>query len=431
MLKPTKKLVNSLPKILRQLPFGIQMSTASRTHNFPDWLEHVHTTPTYLTDVIETLTEREEIRESAREASRHSTHSSRTHRLVHLPSFLTKDSEKTSHYSISVGCQPEHRARNRYSNVEPYDRQRVVVEHGSAEPLGRYLNANWVRELAGGKWWIATQAPLPETVHAYLSVLLQPIVRAPAHSHPVFNSRADFNSKTSQIRTVVQLTQDFESGMRKAHVYFPPIVGESWIVEPEPGCNAPKLKVTLLSVKDIDEAHCVQSTVSIQPISPSHQDEGEPVVFRHLLYASWPDHGVPKRENRLALFKFIHLADSINRDLCDQPAESRDQLDSDPPIMVNCSAGIGRTGCFIAVSSLFRKYGFLPPSTSNLYDPSKDHLPLPPSPIGPLPAGFTRDLVAQEIDALREQRPGMLQRPSQVTLVYEMLMAAFASASTT
>ncbi|KAK7695088.1 hypothetical protein QCA50_002278 [Cerrena zonata] len=94
--------------------------------------------------------------------------------------------------------------------------------------------------------------------------------------------------------------------------------------------------------------------------------------------------------------------------------------------MVNCSAGIGRTGCFIAISSLFRKYGFLHPPTSSSYGPSKEIPPLPPSPLGPLPEEFTKDLVAQEVDSLREQRPGMVQRPSQVTIIYEMLMAAFA-----
>lgn len=396
---------------------------------FPDWLEHVHNTPTYVANVLEILAEREYTRESAREASRHTSHRSRTHRLVHLPSTLTNDSDKVKHYSISVACQPEHQEYNRYANVEPYDRTRVVVEHGGAEPSGRYLNASWVRELAGGKWWIATQAPLPETVHAYLSIILQPIARPPEQLHPAFSDHASV--KTSRIRTVVQLTKDFESGMRKAHVYFPPIVGESWIVEPEQNCDAPKLKVALVSVKDVDEAHCRESVVSIQPVSAAHQDEGEPVVFRHLLYAAWPDHGVPKREDRLALFQFVHLVDSINRDLSDQPPNNREHFDPDPPIMVNCSAGIGRTGCFIAISSLFRKYGFLPPPASLLHDPSKPTPPLPPSPIGPLPEEIAKDLVAQEVDSLREQRPGMVQRPSQVTIIYEMLSAAFARAQPT
>ncbi|KAK7695087.1 hypothetical protein QCA50_002277 [Cerrena zonata] len=234
---------------------------SSKQPKFPDWLEHVQKTPTYLEHVIEALSEREYIRENAREASRHSSHHSRAHRLVHLPSILTKSSAKVNYYSISVACQPDHLEYNRYTNIEPYDRTRVVVEHGCAEPSGRYLNASWVRELAGGKWWIATQAPLPATVHAYLSMLLQPISRPPSQLHPSFSDHT--SSQTSRIRTVVQLTQDCESGMRKAHVYIPPIVGESWIVEPEEKCDAPKVKVILLSVKDIDEAHCRESVVSI------------------------------------------------------------------------------------------------------------------------------------------------------------------------
>ncbi|CAL1694610.1 unnamed protein product [Somion occarium] len=402
------------------------MSASSEERKIPLWLEHCQSSPTHLSTVFETLASREHVRENARAASRHQSHPSRTHRLVHLPSTLTKDPENVNHYSVSIAWHPKYKDYNRYSDVEPYDRTRVVVGHGGAEPSGRYLNASWVRELSGGKWWIATQAPLPHTTHAYLSVLLQPISRPPPELHPTLSDHA--GTKTCRIRTVVQLTQNFEKGMRKAHVYFPPIVGESWIIEAEKGCTAPSVKVALLKVRNIDEAHCVESFVSIQPVSATHQDEGELVVFRHLLYGSWPDHGVPKHEDRDALLNFVYLVDSVNRDLSDQPTEIPEHLDPDPPIMVNCSAGIGRTGSFIAISSLLRTYGFLPPPASLLHDSSTGLPSLLPSPLGPLSDEIADDLVAQEIDALREQRPGMVQRPDQVTLIYDLLITAFIDA---
>ncbi|RPD64681.1 phosphatases II [Lentinus tigrinus ALCF2SS1-7] len=387
----------------------------------PAWLKRAHNAE-HISEVLQTLAKRERTRMAARAVSRHQSNPSKRHRMSHLVSSLAANSEHVAHYSISAGSDPSNEPLNRYADIYPYDRTRVVVCPGepnhecpNACTSGRYLNANWVRELAGGKWWIATQAPLPHTAHAFLSVILEGISPPPGSS--MSNLR-----HVNRVRTIVQLTQNLEGGMRKAHIYFPPVEGQSWVIEPGPEDRQDHpIQVTLTRSQTLDHAHCIQSVVTLQALSLTRVPVGEPVVFQHLLYASWPDHGVPAREDREGLLHFARIVDEANRDLSLYIGIA--DLDPNPPIMVNCSAGVGRTGAFIALCSLLRHYRLLSPPTAQ----ETKIPPLPPSPLGPLPEELQEDMVAQEIDSLREQRPGMVQRDDQVIMIYETLIAAFAS----
>lgn len=338
--------------------------------------------------------------------------------------------DPVAHYSIMIAHHPDNVVANRYSNIEPYDRTRVIVgdlkgSHcsvGAEGSKGRYFNASWVRELYGGKLWIATQAPLPRTAHVFLSAIVQPISTPPA------SLNSPHMHYPSRVRTIVQLTQNMERGRQKAHIYFPSTPGQSMLSNPDPTSDAPALKVTLLESKRINEACCVQSKVSIIPVTSTNPQDA--VVFTHLLYAAWPDHGVPEDEDRASLLAFVRLVDCINKNTSSLPLSS--EPDPDPPIMVNCSAGIGRTGSFIAMSSLLRAYHLLsvnPPSSTPLLLPQPlSSLPVPP--LGTLPKELQEDLIAQEIDSLREQRPGMVQRDEQIHLIYDILNQAFAGGGT-
>ena len=402
----------------------------------------------HLDAMLHLLASRESLRLTAREVSRFVE----TRAVYNTPHTLAANLlrqgvkfEFVDHYSIADGANGENNASNRYADVVPYDRTRVIVQWPSTDATtdkeedrkGRYLNANWVLEHQGKKWWIATQAPLRQTTHAFLSLILQPNV---CPSSALLSSHSDdiqSPAKTSRVRTVVQLTQDFEGGRRKADPYFPSDLGTSFLIPPEAGCDAPSLKVTLLATKAIEHAHCIQSTVSITPITypperilddttiDNENATDDEVVFQHLLYLSWPDHGVPNPQDCASLLAFIQLVESTNRDisLCTiHPGTSPNctctctLLDPDPPIIVGCSAGIGRTGTYIALSSLLRASGLLLPASR----PTPSSV-LPASPLGPLPNDAVNDMVVQEIDSLREQRPGMVQRAEQVALVYKVL----------
>ncbi|KAF9786765.1 protein-tyrosine phosphatase-like protein [Thelephora terrestris] len=353
----------------------------------PAWLQRAQE-PDYIERVLRVLEEREQLREEWRSASRPPYLGYPT---PEQPPASPQDKALIDFYSVSIGGHDDHRISNRYADIEPYDRTRL-------DPGGRYLNANWVRELHGKKWWIATQAPLSNTAYTFLSVLLEPV------SPP--------GLPASRVRTVVQLTKDVEGGRRKAHPYFPDTIGLSAVVREaqEQGVSDRSFEVTLIAKKIIEEAHCTQSTVVI---TPRLRDvaQGQPVTFNHMLYTAWPDHGVPEHKDHQALINFIAQVEKTNRM---QPSP-RD--DPDPPVMVNCSAGVGRTGAFIALSSLLRSLSCLPPAPIS----SQSQTPLPPSPLGPLPPEISEDLIVQEIDSCREQRPGMVQTAPQVIFLYPIL----------
>jgi protein tyrosine phosphatase len=417
---------------------------SSSTPSSSEWLSSI--TPSHRDIVCEILYERENKRDSARLTSKLPPKELEEAKYTrNLFGFLklTDNTNSRSHYSVAVAALPENIHYNRYLDVAPYDRTRVTVDHKQAE-LGEgseqqnrsdYLNASWVLERFGHKWWIATQAPLPVTAYAFLSIFLQPIPSPP-------KGLSASRPRLSRLRTIVQLTQNYEGGRRKADAYFPSHVGKSFIVSPDGADSTSALKVTLLRKRSIKEAHCVHSTIAITPITLLHLpvrshgsdgfdeldegdhygegDEKKTINIQHLLYTAWPDHGVPEPEDRAGLLTFLHLVDSTNRDVSLASQIDNKGPDSDPPIVVGCSAGIGRTGSFIALSSLLRSYGFLPPPV--FPTPSSA---LPRCPLGALPRALKDDLVAQEVDSLREQRPGMVQRDEQILLIYEILEAAF------
>ncbi|KAI0050605.1 phosphatases II, partial [Auriscalpium vulgare] len=369
----------------------------------PPWLRKAHDHD-HINHVLQVLADRERARSRARASSRPRADIQLKHRLPNVPALLHTKNPLSDHYSVAIACAPENRLCNRYSDIEPYDRTRVLAGR-------RYFNGNWVRERAGGRWAIATQAPLPHTAHEFLSLIagLDPGLRPPGEPHLAFH----------RVRTVVQLTPTHEDGRQKAHVYFPSTPGESWVIQPQQGDpSLPPLKVTLLKSEAMPTLRAVVSTISVSPLyngTPKYT-----VIFHHLLYHAWPDHGIPEPEDRASLVKFVRLVYSTN---ADTTGLAEQNPDPDPPVMVNCSAGVGRTGAFLAISSLLRTnnlLGFPPP-------PSTPSTPYPPTPL----AGFSQSYftakspVAQEVDSLREQRPNMVQRPEQTVLIYEVLIAGF------
>ncbi|KAG8781208.1 hypothetical protein FS842_004722 [Serendipita sp. 407] len=314
-------------------------------------------------------------------------------------------------YCTTVAEAPENARFNRYSNIMPYDRSRVIL------PSGAYVNASWVKELAGGRWTVATQAPLDRTVHSFLSMFLLPV--SPPQSSD--SSVAPEIPSVNRLRTIVQLTPNVEGRAQKAFKYFPNEIGEEIVWPPPPGVQSPPVKVKLVQVKspeeEKDEPSWIHSVLEL-----SHEGgQGPPHLVRHLHYLGWPDHGVPKDVR--SLLQFMMFVDACNTDSTHPDAA----VNPEPPIVVGCSAGVGRTGTYIALRSILHGEGLIqPPSEAKDTQPKAiwTGAPLQPSPLGAVKPEFSEDKIILEVDALREQRTMMVQTIEQIKFLYTTIAAA-------
>lgn len=341
-----------------------------------------------------------------------------------------REKERREYYNKMTGIQRENANCNRYPDVIPYDRTRVQIVpsviFGHSAQEGDYLNASWVREKWGGQWYIAAQAPLPDTFHSFLSLFFSTGARPPRDIAPEL-----YKGNNRRMRTIVQLTRAMEGGWVKAHPYFHASqVRKPFIVHPPPGSKAPPLEVQLEREKNIPDARCVKSVLRVvachvsmkkygaEMVYEKDKEIGNPVYINHFVFNAWPDHGVPQQSDRNALMKFARTVAEANTNPAHssiiRPGEKRG---GSPPIMVHCSAGVGRTGTFIALCSIMRSNGLLhPPPLSQPVGSSFNRAPE----IGPLADWLSSDPIAHEVDMLREQRLMMVQTPDQLMLLYDI-----------
>lgn len=127
----------------------------------------------------------------------------------------------------------------------------------------------------------------------------------------------------------------------------------------------------------------------------------------HLLFEGWPDFGVPDGEEKSAMLKLIDLSARLNT------------AGTESPRVVHCSAGVGRTGTFIALDYLF----------SELDEGALDNVQAPLRSKSSIVDGrrksggdsFEDDPVALTVNRLRKQRMMMVQGESQFHFLYECL----------
>lgn len=280
-------------------------------------------------------------------------------------------------------------ARNRYLNVEVFEQNRIRLKVG--EGVSDYINASPIQ--LGKRRYIATQGPKNTNVNHFYRML---------------------NAEVSGTAVVVMLTQTHESGREKCFQYYPLSAEESPLQIPldQESGDGFQGTVELLSA---EEDHSTRSEVRhmrLRTHTEETPDAPEEKDIYHLLFSGWPDFLVPEGEDRAALTRLIQLSAKLNAN----PSSKSDantngstaaldfaNSDQDNPRIVHCSAGVGRSGTFIALDYLL----------SLLYSGQLDAIPA------------DQDPIMDTVDSLRQQRMMMVQGEGQYHFVYETLKQAF------
>jgi len=198
---------------------------------------------------------------------------------------------------------PTNKNKNRYSNVLPPEKTRVILKEREGEEGSDYINANYINGLIPGseKAYIATQGPLQSTF-------------------------ADFWRMVWELNSVVivMLTKEVENGRTKCDRYWPeydfPLTWDPYKVSLTDVVEDPDLTHRKLTLENLETKEVRQIT--------------------QFQYTAWPDHGLP-----VSTAAFVELADLV---------DSANTTNSS--IVVHCSAGIGRSGTFCTVHATKEKF---------------------------------------------------------------------------
>ncbi|GFQ89280.1 receptor-type tyrosine-protein phosphatase delta [Trichonephila clavata] len=189
-------------------------------------------------------------------------------------------------YPCSAAKMNNNKFKNRYGNILPYDHSRVYL---NTEDESSYIHANFIDGYKKSNKYIATQGPMSNTISDFWLMI--------------------WNEKVTKI---IMITNLVENGKCKCEKY--------WTDEEASYDN---LKLSLRNVQYF--ADFVIRTFSI---SKSHKNR----EIKQFHFTSWPDHGIPL--NTTPFINFLKKMHAYNSDC-------------NAPIIVHCSAGIGRTGAVI------------------------------------------------------------------------------------
>jgi len=217
---------------------------------------------------------------------------------------LRKLTESPIHAKLLMEYNPGLAKLNRYSTIIPFKHTQVVLPSESTDDTDSYINANYITSSKEGenKSFIATQGPLETTKGHFWRMVW-----------------------AEKVGVIIMLCQSKENNKSQCDVYWGDKSGKEFELE--------NFKISVIRTEDISE------TFKKRTIQVENLKDSEVRTIEHYNWLGWPDHSVPDEKEYENISKLLNVMHEERKSrAC--------------PIVVHCSAGIGRTGTLISIYNI-------------------------------------------------------------------------------
>lgn len=210
----------------------------------------------------------------------------------------------------------ENLVKNRYTDVLCYDHTRVVLARDDNDQESDYINANYVDGYKQKNAFISMQGPLPRTFSDTWQMVWE-----------------------LRVVVIVMTTRTIERHRTKCGQYWPELEGTS--------IECGQYSIQSENIENYED-------FIVTDLKITNSATGEERHVCHFQFTSWPDYGTP--DSALSMLQFLQCVREKQTEMVTEMVPAWTGHELGPPIVVHCSAGIGRTGTFCTLDIAIRKF---------------------------------------------------------------------------
>ncbi|XP_033704617.1 receptor-type tyrosine-protein phosphatase C isoform X2 [Tursiops truncatus] len=203
-------------------------------------------------------------------------------------------------FSIKDARKPFNQNKNRYVDILPYDYNRVELSDINGDAGSNYINASYIDGFKEPRKYIAAQGPRDETVDDFWRMIWE-----------------------QKATVIVMVTRCEEGNKNKCALYWPLMEEGSRVFGD-------------VIVEINEHKRCPDYIIQKLTIA-NRKEKATGRAVTHIQFTSWPDHGVP--EDPHLLLKLRRRVNAFSNFFSG-------------PVVVHCSAGVGRTGTYIGIDAM-------------------------------------------------------------------------------